>query len=119
MTTKTWFLPPDFTFHENGLLRLWTVIPRPDRPMLILLDPGTDTTTPPKIILPEIQALEERNHGHSRSQSSRRRWPNLVEIHRAGVCLHEPGFREPEDAAVRGGGPRSPLVLEDNEPRHS
>ncbi|CAI7619893.1 unnamed protein product [Penicillium discolor] len=84
---KTWFLPPDFTFLENGLIKLGTVIAHPKHPTLVLLDPDGVSTTPP-IKLPPVQVLVEPNHIHTDNRSNSiggEIWGKFVEL--ASVSL--------------------------------
>ncbi|KAI0377866.1 hypothetical protein F5Y04DRAFT_263431 [Hypomontagnella monticulosa] len=64
-TTKTWFLPPDFTFKEDSL-QLGTVLPHPAHPTKILLEPSEV----PDLALPPVQSLIETGHNHTRSSNS-------------------------------------------------
>lgn len=85
---KTWFLPPDFTFLENGLLRLGTVIPSPRNPSLILLDPDTYATTTPPIDLPTIQTSVQKSQSHSNDKSRSfggELWSNFLALASASV----------------------------------
>lgn len=68
MAAKTWFLPPGTTFTPDGVIRLGAVIKDFRRPTLILLEP--DASTDPKISLPPVEILSEKNHVHSRKHSS-------------------------------------------------
>ncbi|KAI1374533.1 hypothetical protein F4677DRAFT_461345 [Hypoxylon crocopeplum] len=63
--TKTWFLPPDFTFTADGL-QLGTVLPHPARQGNILLQPSET----PGVTFPPVQTLIERGHNHSRSRNA-------------------------------------------------
>ncbi|KAI2616650.1 hypothetical protein GGS26DRAFT_441555 [Hypomontagnella submonticulosa] len=63
--TKTWFLPPDFTFKEDSL-QLGTVLPHPAHPSKVLLEPSEV----PELGLPPVQTLIEAGHNHTRSTNS-------------------------------------------------
>ncbi|KAI0534379.1 hypothetical protein GGR58DRAFT_61318 [Xylaria digitata] len=65
--TRTWFLPPDFTFTTDGPLRLGMVIPYWSKPTTVLATVGRDTAN--EIELPPQATIVESNHAHSRSQS--------------------------------------------------
>jgi hypothetical protein len=65
--SRTWFLPPDFTFLPDGELSLGTIIPHPGRPTLALA--SLDPTTYPDIALPSVATVVEPNHAHSRGSS--------------------------------------------------
>ncbi|TDZ33082.1 hypothetical protein C8035_v006262 [Colletotrichum spinosum] len=60
----TWFLPPDFTYKPDGLLKLGTVIKHPSDPTQILASPNN---FPSPLALPKVETLIERNHTHSKS----------------------------------------------------
>ena len=68
MTSKTWFLPPDFTFLPDGQITLGAVIPDPRRPTVTLasLGPGSKH---PTIALPEVKTIIEKNRSFSTEQS--------------------------------------------------
>jgi hypothetical protein len=59
---KTWFLSPDFTFFDDGDIRLGTVLKYPDRPTLALAFLGQET---PGITLPHVNIITEPGHTHS------------------------------------------------------
>ncbi|KAI0878594.1 hypothetical protein GGS24DRAFT_443414 [Hypoxylon argillaceum] len=61
MTSKTWFLPPDFTFLPDGQIALGRVIPSPQRPTVTL----ASLTDHPTIALPEVRTIIEKNHSFS------------------------------------------------------
>ncbi|GAW22613.1 hypothetical protein ANO14919_121550 [Xylariales sp. No.14919] len=61
MTSKTWFLPPDFTFLPDGQIALGRVIPEPQRPTITL----ASLTDHPTIALPEVRSIIEKNHSFS------------------------------------------------------
>ena len=85
---KTWFLPPDFTFLENGLIKLGTVIAHPKHPTLVLLGPDEISTTTPPIKLPPVQVLVEPNHIHTDNRNNSiggEIWGKFVEL--ASVSL--------------------------------
>lgn len=55
MTSKTWFLPADFTFLPDGQLALGSVIPHPQRPTVTL----ASLADHPDIVLPPVTSLVE------------------------------------------------------------
>lgn len=61
MTSKTWFLPPDFTFLPDGQIALGRVIPDPRRPTVTL----ASLADHPTIALPEAKSIVEKNHSFS------------------------------------------------------
>ncbi|KAL3481492.1 hypothetical protein BJX99DRAFT_218426 [Aspergillus californicus] len=87
---KTWFLPPDFTFLENGPIRLGTIIPHPKHPTLALLDPDEISTMTPPVELPSVQVLVESNHSHTDSRGNAiggEIWARFVELASASLKL--------------------------------
>lgn len=65
MTSKTWFLPPDFTFLPDGQIALGSVIPEPSRPTVTL----ASLVDYPAIPLPETKTLIEKGHSYSGGKS--------------------------------------------------
>ncbi|KAI0440551.1 hypothetical protein F4803DRAFT_526845 [Xylaria telfairii] len=61
MTSKTWFLPPDFTFLPDGQIALGRVIPDPQRPTITL----ASLADHPNITLPQIGSIIEKNRSFS------------------------------------------------------
>lgn len=57
MTSKTWFLPPDFTFLPDGQIALGNVIPEPRRPTATL----ATLADHPTIVLPKAKSIVEKN----------------------------------------------------------
>lgn len=87
---NTWFLPPDFTFLENGPIQLGTVISHPKRPTLVLLHPDEISATTPPINLPPIQVLVESNHSHAGNRNisiGGEIWGNFVQLVSASAKL--------------------------------
>jgi hypothetical protein len=67
MPTKTWFLPPDFTFLPDGAIALGRVIPDPRRPTVTLASLPEEHPTiplPPATSIVETRAFEA-NTDHS------------------------------------------------------
>ncbi|KLU83938.1 hypothetical protein MAPG_02987 [Magnaporthiopsis poae ATCC 64411] len=60
MSSKTWFLPPDFTFLPDVVISLGRVIPEPRRPTAILASLGPQSENP-TIPLPEVKTIVENN----------------------------------------------------------
>ncbi|PLB39765.1 uncharacterized protein BDW47DRAFT_124101 [Aspergillus candidus] len=87
---KTWFLPPDFTFLENGHLKLGTVLAHPKDPTRVLLHSDSISAITPSICLPSTQVLVEPNHGHIDSGSTSvggKLWANFVQLASASISL--------------------------------
>lgn len=63
MTSKTWFLPPDFNFLPDGEIALGTIIKYPTRPTLAL----ATLSEHPEVLIPRTAVVVERNHHHSSS----------------------------------------------------
>lgn len=61
MTSKTWFLSPNFNFLPDGQIALGRIIPSPQRPTVTL----ASFTDDPSISLPEITSIPEKNHSFS------------------------------------------------------
>ncbi|KAH6856905.1 hypothetical protein B0I37DRAFT_412796 [Chaetomium sp. MPI-CAGE-AT-0009] len=57
MASKTWFLPPDFTFLPDGQIALGRVIPDPRRPTVTL----ASLADHPTIAVPEVKSIVEKN----------------------------------------------------------
>jgi hypothetical protein len=70
MASSTWLIPPGITFTPDGIIRLGTVIKDFMRPTLILLEPEALTLTNPKLSIPPIEIVPEKNHKYSRSLNS-------------------------------------------------
>lgn len=70
MGSKTWFLPPDFTFLPDGQISLGSIIASPYRPTATLASLASGQH--PTIVLPEIRTVMEKNHSFSaeRARSS-------------------------------------------------
>ncbi|KND92434.1 hypothetical protein TOPH_02943 [Tolypocladium ophioglossoides CBS 100239] len=65
MTSKSWFLPPDFTFLPDGQIALGRVIPEPRRPTVTL----ASLAEHPTIALPEVSSIVEKNRSFSAEKS--------------------------------------------------
>ncbi|KAL8367022.1 hypothetical protein RB595_007613 [Gaeumannomyces hyphopodioides] len=65
MTSKTWFLPPDFTFLPEGQIALGNVIPDPWRPTATL----ASLASHPAIVLPTAQSIVEKNRSFTVEKS--------------------------------------------------
>lgn len=65
MISKTWFLPPDFTFLPDGQIALGRVIPDPRRPTITL----TSLADHPTIGLPEVRSIVEKSRSFSAGES--------------------------------------------------
>ncbi|KLU87693.1 hypothetical protein MAPG_06687 [Magnaporthiopsis poae ATCC 64411] len=65
MTSKTWFLPPDFTFLPDGQIALGNVIPDPRRPTATL----ASLASHPTIALPTAQSIVEKNRSFTTGKS--------------------------------------------------
>ncbi|KAK4233926.1 hypothetical protein C8A03DRAFT_47629 [Achaetomium macrosporum] len=65
MTSKTWFLPPDFTFLPDGQIALGNVIPDPRRPTATL----ASLASHPTIVLPTAQSIVEKNRSFTAEKS--------------------------------------------------
>ncbi|KAJ5721576.1 uncharacterized protein N7483_009510 [Penicillium malachiteum] len=103
MSPKTWFLPPDFTFLENGLIQLGTVIPHPHHPTRVLLQPEELSIATPPICLPPVQALVENNHSHVDSRSNTiggEIWGNFVQMASASLKLDTKWMKEVQYGVV-------------------
>ncbi|CAK7226463.1 hypothetical protein SEUCBS140593_006248, partial [Sporothrix eucalyptigena] len=61
MSTKTWFLSPDFTFLPDGQISLGSIIPEPRRPTTTL----ASLADLPDIVLPNITSIVETGHSFS------------------------------------------------------
>lgn len=62
---KTWFLPPDFTFTEDGPLRLGMILSHWSKPGSVLAELGSGTAS--ALALPPIKTIIEPDHAHYRS----------------------------------------------------
>ncbi|PON21538.1 hypothetical protein TGAM01_v209569 [Trichoderma gamsii] len=65
MTSKTWFLPPDFTFLPDGQIALGSIIPSPRQPTATL----ASAISYPTIILPKTKSITEKNLSFSAEKS--------------------------------------------------
>lgn len=65
MASRTWFLPPDFTFLPDGQIALGNVIPDPRRPTATLASLACD----PTIALPAVQSIVEKNRSFAAEKS--------------------------------------------------
>jgi hypothetical protein len=65
MASKTWFLPPDFTFLPEGQIALGNVIPSPRRPTATL----ASLASHPTITLPAAQTIVETNRSFAAEKS--------------------------------------------------
>ncbi|KAH6614622.1 hypothetical protein B0J18DRAFT_374141 [Chaetomium sp. MPI-SDFR-AT-0129] len=65
MTSKTWFLPPDFTFLPDGQIALGSVIPDPRRPTATL----ASLADHPTIALPKSKSIIEKNRSFTSEKS--------------------------------------------------
>lgn len=63
--SKSWFLPPDFTFLPDGEIALGRVIPDPRRPTATL----ASLTDLSNLTLPEVKSIVEKNRSFSAEQS--------------------------------------------------
>ncbi|EJT80142.1 hypothetical protein GGTG_00146 [Gaeumannomyces tritici R3-111a-1] len=75
MTSKTWFLPPDFTFLPDGQIALGNVIPDPRRPTATL----ASLASHPTIVLPTAQSIAEKNRSFT-VEKSRSFGPKLLAL---------------------------------------
>lgn len=64
--SKTWFLPPDFTFTTDGPLRLGMVISHWSKPTSVLVEIGSGDSS--AIKLPAIKSVIESNRAFNRSK---------------------------------------------------
>jgi hypothetical protein len=65
MTSKTWFLPPDFTFLPDGQIALGNLIPDPRRPTATL----ASLVSHPSIALPTVRSIVEKNRSFTAEKS--------------------------------------------------
>ena len=65
MTSKIWFLPPDFTLLPDGQVALGRIIPEPRRPTVTL----ASLADHPTIAVPDIKSITEKNRSFAAEKS--------------------------------------------------